>query len=31
MDLIAVEQIKHEGKKLLRSEEDEFFELLNRR
>lgn len=31
MDLIAIEQIKHEGAKLRRSEEEEFFEILNRR
>lgn len=31
MDLIAVEQIKHEGAKLVITSEDEFWELLNRR
>lgn len=34
LDLIAIEQIKHEGAKLRRSEADEeeaFFALLNRR
>lgn len=31
MDLIAVEQIKHEGAKLKSSEDEEFWELLNRR
>lgn len=31
LDLIAAEQIKSEGAKLRRSEDDEFWELLNRR
>lgn len=31
MDLVAVEQIKREGKKQLSSSEDDFWELLNRR
>lgn len=31
MDLVAVEQIKHEGAKRASSSEDEFWELLNRR
>jgi hypothetical protein len=28
LDLIAIEQVKHEGAKVKRSEEEEFFELL---
>lgn len=31
LDLIAIEQIKHEGARLQQTEEDEFFELLKRR
>lgn len=31
LDLVAIEQIKHEGAKLKKNDEDEFWELLERR
>ena len=31
MDLISIEKVRHEGAKLKESEEDEFFNLLERR
>ncbi len=31
MDLVAIEQVKHEGAKPIADSEDEFWQLLNRR